>query len=303
MRILHVNNQASVGYHLSRAQRELGHRSDLLAVPEPSKMEPDFKATSAKMVLLRLLRYAPRYDIIHVHGGVGISGAALLPLRAVRKRFFSHYHGSELRGNRQNSFYFINERIFVSTPDLLDYSDNVGGRELIHIPNPVCMERIPARGVHAPFKELEEGLLRVAHMPSVRSVKGTVNVERAVSDLEKEGSRIELDIIEGLTHENAMKRLEKAHICIDWMSPDYRIHGVVSVEAMARGIPVICNIDRSLYPEEIPIIPSGPSRLKKVLQGILDGRADMTSLSDRSMEYARKYHEPLSVARRLDRYI
>jgi hypothetical protein len=247
---------------------------------------------------------APRYDLIHVHGGIGISGVSLMPFKAAGKRFFAHYHGSELRENIQTSFHFMVERIFVSTPDLLRYRENVGGRELIHIPNPVFIENV----VPVNWDERENilkkgGPLRIAHLPSRREIKGTDNVISAVDKAVNNGADLDLDIIENVGLDEAMNRLQRSHVCIDWMSPSYNIHGVVSVEAMLRGIPTICNIDPVLYPDDMPIIRASPEELAKRLMVLNDDRAELPEIGNRSRDYALKYHHPLSVARRIEEYI
>jgi glycosyltransferase involved in cell wall biosynthesis len=304
MRILHVNNQASVAYIISRYQRKLGHDSDLLARPNPYQHPPDMAAGSMADLYLKLLRKAPRYELIHVHGGMGISGLGLLPYKALGKRFFAHYHGSELRKGIQTSFHSIAEKLFISTPDLKRYSKNVGGRELVHIPNPVPLENVRQVNWEAAMGHLEEGSpLRIAHLPTVRATKGTDNVIKAFEEAKMQVPNLELDIIEDVTTEDAMKRLEKAHICIDWMSPVFDIHGVVSLEAMVRRIPVICNIDRSLYPSDIPIIATKPQDLAETLVRIAGRISDLPGIGDSSRRYVLQYHHPMEVAKKLERYL
>ncbi len=304
MKILHVNNQASVGYNLSRAQREIGHESDLLARSDPGQRAPDIRATSVLSLYLQLLRIAPRYDLIHVHGGIGASGIGLLPYKTLGKRFISHFHGSELREGKQTSFAFICERLFVSTPDLLDHGGKVGGRELIHVPNPVTMEGVEVVDWETRLGELEHGAsLRLAHMPTRRSVKGTSNVIKGVEDARARGANIELDLIESVHLDEAMRRLQNAHVCIDWLSSDYDIHGVVSIEAMIRGIPTICRIDERRYPEDIPIISAQPEDLSDRLLDICGDLGGLPDIGRRSREYALRYHEPINVARVIERYL
>jgi hypothetical protein len=257
-----------------------------------------------KDIFVKLLKMAPGYDLIHVHGGVGISGMGLLPFKALKKRFFGHYHGSELREGIQTSFHFICERLFISTPDLFRYAKNVSDRELIHIPNPVNMEGVKPVDWESRVNEISsDEPLRISHMPTRRKVKGTDNVIKAVEQANSQGANFKLDIIEGVFVDEAMERLENAHICIDWMSPDYDIHGVVSIEAIVRGIPTICNIDRSMYPDDIPIINSRPEELSKKLLEIWEGRSDLPSIGRKSREYAEKVHHPMSAARKIEEYL
>ncbi|MGA1848604.1 MAG: glycosyltransferase, partial [Thermoplasmatota archaeon] len=80
-------------------------------------------------------------------------------------------------------------------------------------------------------------------------------------------------------------------------------HGVVSVEAMVRGIPTICNIDPGMYPDDMPIIKASPADLEDRLVKLNDERASLPDIGRRSREYALRYHHPLSVARRIEEYI
>jgi len=293
MRILHVNNQASVAYMISRAQRRAGHSSDVLAVPVTTQRPPDIMARSVSHLLMRIIELAPRYDLVHVHGGIGMSGVPMAPLRLAKVRFFAHYHGSELRKGVQTSFHTLAERLFVSTPDLLEYRGNVGGRELIHVPNPVEVEGIRPVDYRLVLEEIASGgRIRLSHMPSVRSVKGTRNIIEAVEEANASGCGFDLDIIEDTPVNDAISRLGRSHVCVDWVSRDYRIHGVVSLEAMARGIPAVCNIDKTLYPEEIPILPASPESLSRVLKDIWDDPGKLEAVSRRSIEYVRKRHHP-----------
>ena len=299
-----MNNQASVGYIISRAQRELGHTSDLLAVKKLVQRPPDFEASNVRDIFVKLLKMAPGYDLMHVHGGIGASGMGLLPFKATKKRFFAHYHGSELREGIQTSFHFICDTIFVSTPDLLEYSENVGNRELVHIPNPVTVDEVaPVDWSYRESSISGDGPLKIAHMPTRREVKGTDNVIKGVEKANSGGANFELDIIEGVYVDEAMERLQNAHVCIDWMSPDYSIHGVVSIEAMVRGLPTICNIDRSMYPEDIPIIDSTPENLAKRLVELWDRRAELPRIGERSRTYAERVHHPMTAARKIEEYL
>jgi hypothetical protein len=196
------------------------------------------------------------------------------------------------------------ETLFVSTPDLLELRGRVGGRELVHVPNPVEVDSAASDSYLERLRTIEEGgKVVVAHMPSLRSVKGTQNVVRAVAEANAQGGSLEMDIIENVTHEEAVARLSRAHLCVDWMSPDYRIYGVVSIEAMARGIPTICNVDPALYTDDLPVVPAGPERLCDVLLVHSRSVEKLTRLSRLSAEYTRAHHSPMVCAKIIERYL
>src|SRR5204862_6492338 len=80
-------------------------------------------------------------------------------------------------------------------------------------------------------------VLRIAHAPSKRAVKGTDDVLAAVDSLRARGAPVELDLIEGVPNREACLRYAAADIVIDQLRVGW--YGVLAVEAMARAKPVV----------------------------------------------------------------
>jgi len=96
---------------------------------------------SAKFFLLRSLYKAKDFSLIHIH-----SLDKLVPIIKFlypKKPVILHYHGSDIRGRweEKRKYYSKADKIFVSTPDLLE-----GFKEAIYIPNPVDTELFYPRG-------------------------------------------------------------------------------------------------------------------------------------------------------------
>ena len=72
----------------------------------------------------------------------------------------------------------------------------------------------------------------VVHAPSNRARKGTENVIAACRELD-----VELEIVEGLHHDEARKRYERADIVVDQLNAGW--YGLFAIEAMALGKPVV----------------------------------------------------------------
>ena len=173
-------------------------------------------------VLAELL---PRTDLFHFTFGLTLVPQSLqFPiLRALRKRSVMQYLGSDIRGK---------------TPEELAYgrkagAEIVGSYDAIRwvphatvIPPGIDLARVtPARpsGRRRPV---------VVHAPSSRRRKGTDHVVRACSELD-----VELRIVEGLHHTEALERYRDADIVADQLNAGW--YGLFAIECMALGKPVV----------------------------------------------------------------
>src|SRR5204862_7657294 len=72
----------------------------------------------------------------------------------------------------------------------------------------------------------------VLHAPSNRARKGTERVIAACA-----GLAVELEIVEGLHHDEARERYRRADIVVDQLNAGW--YGIFAIEAMALGQPVV----------------------------------------------------------------
>lgn len=144
------------------------------------------------------------------------------------------------------------------------------------------------------------GALRVAHAPTKRGLKGTDAIIAACDDLKASGLDVSLDLIEGVTHRDALLRMAAADVVLDQLLVGW--YGVTAIEAMALGKPVLCHIDDELVcqaGERPPIIPVDASGLPGTLRELVSGRLDASDLAALGREYYRRVHSSEAVARRL----
>ena len=101
-------------------------------------------------------------------------------------------------------------------------------------------------------------------------MKGTRFVLDAVEKLKAEGVKFRFQLVEGIPRTQARQLFEQADLLIDQLWLGW--YGGLSVELMALGRPVICNIRddglKFLPPgmaSELPIIRSEPATLVSVL--------------------------------------
>lgn len=135
-----------------------------------------------------------------------------------------------------------------------------------------------------------DGIIRIAHAPSSRRKKGTEFIEIAISRLKERGYPVELVLVENVGHHKVKELYELSDIGIDQVL--YGWHGKVSVEIMALGRPVICNIDPELrkYRPTLPIVHASPENLEDVIQSLVIDAERRRELGRRSIEYATQFH-------------
>src|SRR4051794_1726693 len=152
---------------------------------------------------LAFARLAPRTDIFHFYFGL-----TLLPksvqfplLRALRKKSVFHYLGSDIRGKSREQLAYGKraDAEIVGSYDALRW---VPEAHMI----PPGLDLRPY--MPAPPSDRERPL--VVHAPSNREKKGTAHVIAACEAL-----GLELDIVEGVPHEEARERYARADIAVD----------------------------------------------------------------------------------------
>jgi len=126
----------------------------------------------------------------------------------------------------------------------------------------------------------------------LRDYEPTVPVERerplvvhAPSDLEKKGTRhviaacaqlpVDLDVVHGVPHEEAVERFKRADIVVDQMN--YLWHGVFAIESMAYGKPVVTHLDpeavaqtEEAFGVKVPIVSATKDDLVEKLRPLVD---------------------------------
>jgi len=173
-------------------------------------------------VLAELL---PRTDLFHFTFGLTLVPQSLqFPiLRALRKRSVMHYLGSDIRGK---------------TPEELAYGKKAGA-EIVGSYD--AIRWVPGATVIPPGIDLTRvrpaapsGRRRpvVVHAPSSRRRKGTDHVVRACAELD-----VELRIVEGLHHDEALERYRDADIVVDQLNAGW--YGLFAIECLALGKPVV----------------------------------------------------------------
>lgn len=86
----------------------------------------------------------------------------------------------------------------------------------------------------------DDGVVRIAHAPTFRSIKGTAQIVAAVQTLRDEGLPVELDLIENVRWAECLRRKAGADILVDQLALGY---GCNAIEAWGLGLPVVSGLD------------------------------------------------------------
>jgi glycosyltransferase involved in cell wall biosynthesis len=295
-------NTAGVPWTNAEALRRRGVDARLV-VFERYKLHPEadwsLNAPSNSLLLSRqarqwaaLARLLPRTDVFHFHFGLTLVPQSLqFPiLRAARKKSVMHYLGTDIRGK---------------TPEQLAYgkkadAEVVGSYDALRwvpeaevIPPGVDLARIEP----APPSDRARPL--IVHAPSSRRRKGTEHVIAAV-----EGLDADLELVEGLHHDDAFARYREADIVVDQLNAGW--YGLFAIEAMALGKPVVTFLhDEAVRRTEealgtrVPIVSATADTLREALRPLVADAGRRRELGAASRAYVERVHDLERVTDRL----
>jgi glycosyltransferase involved in cell wall biosynthesis len=242
--------------------------------------------------LAAFARLAPRTDVFHFYFGLTLVPKSVqFPLlRALGKKSVFHYLGSDIRGKSRA------ELAYGKRAD----AEIVGSYDAIRW--------VPEARVIPPGLDLREFTPAppsdsprplVVHAPSSREKKGTEWVIEACAQLP-----VELDIVEGVPHEEARARYARADIVVDQLNAGW--HGVFALESMALGKPVVTFlkpdvVERSAegYGIRIPIVPATRETLVDALRPLVEQPSLRREVGAQSRAYVEQVHDIDRVADRL----
>jgi glycosyltransferase involved in cell wall biosynthesis len=239
-----------------------------------------------------LTRLLPRTDVFHFYFGLTLVPKSLqFPLlRAARRKSVYHFLGSDIRGKRPEQLGYASraDARIVGSYDAIRW---IPDAEVI--PPGVDLSGFP----HVPPSDRPRPL--IVHAPSSRRRKGTEHVIAAC-----EGLDADLEIVEGLHHEEARTRYEAADIVVDQLNAGW--HGVFGLEAMALGKPVLGYLHDDAvrrseegYGVRVPIVNVTAETLPERLAELVADPARRRELGAASRAYVEQVHDVERVADRL----
>ena len=238
------------------------------------------------------LRLLPKTDVFHFYfGWTLVPRKATWPiLKATRRKSVLHFLGSDIRGK---------------TPDELRYAGGADARivgsydALRWVPDAeVVPPGLDLREYEAPQPE-ERTRPIVLHAPSSRRRKGTEHVIEAC-----EGLDVELDIVEGLRHDEARRRYERADIVVDQLNAGW--YGIFALEAMALSKPVLSYLRPEAVEETerelgvpVPIVRVTTKTLRERIAELAASPEERQRIGALSRAYVERVHDADKGADRL----
>lgn len=183
--------------------------------------------------------------------------------------------------------------------------------------NPDLMHVLPARTRFLPYASFDPAAVRprfpqaeqgrplvFAHAPSHRGAKGTEQVLAAVEHLRAEGLVFELDLVEGLSRDEAINRYARCDVMIDQLIVGW--YGGLAVEAMSLGKPVVVYLrdgDLGFLPRELradlPFVRATPDGIADAMRRLIaTPRSEIAEMGRRSRAFVERWHDPRKVAER-----
>ena len=330
MKILHAPlNTASDPKGLVAGLRSLGHDADLATTSvshlvDDGNIDLSFSSDNSLVRQMKKWNFCRTrlldYDVVHFHTGhsildYGNGSFALMDAKKLLKQnvpLFVTFHGCDVRdlqlggcpnpcadrfcqlGNKKmrlDFFQRFSHNLFVSTPDLLSAipEATVLPQSVIGIED---FEWAPPN---------TEGTLTIVHAPSRRAVKGSDEIIAAVNQLISEGNDLRLDLVENVSHKEALEAIKRADIVVDQLHCGW--YGVVSVEAAAFGKPVVVRIDEEYVKMSQmsmpPFVNATKETLYDKLKFALSNRSNLPAMGKQGRDFVMMRHSPLTNAKRL----
>ena len=146
-------------------------------------------------------------------------------------------------------------------------------------------------------------MVKVAHAPTQRKIKGTEAFLRAVKRLQDEGHEIELDLIERVSWAECLRRKASADIYYDQTLLGY---GNNAIEAWGMGIPVIAGAQertlaemRKRFSNELPFYQATEGTIYEALKALVQSADLRAEYSERGLSHVRRFHDQKVVVEQL----
>jgi len=201
---------------------------------------------------------------------------------------------NSLLKKRINKVYKNVDHIFSLNPDLMYFLPK---EKTTFLPYTIELDKIKKE----PY--LIENKIKIIHSPTNRTVKGSKYIIKALDNLQKKYANIDVEIIENVPHEEALKKYKEAHLVIDQVLIGW--YGGFTVEVMKMGKPVAVFIreeDLQFIPNEMSkdllntIININQNNIEEVLEVFINNTELLKKKSELSSAYVDKWHNPLKIA-------
>jgi hypothetical protein len=239
-----------------------------------------------------LLELLPQTDVFHFYFGLTLVPQSLqFPiLRALGKKSLFHYLGSDIRGKTPAELAFGKKA----------GAEVVGSYDAIRwVPEAEVIPPGLDLAAVAPVPPSDRARPVIVHAPSSRRRKGTEHVVAACDGLDAD-----LQIVEGLHHDEALARYREADIVVDQLNAGW--YGLFAIECMALGKPVVTFLhDEAVRRTEeafgvsVPVVSASAETLRERLRPLVADAAERRRIGAASRAYVERVHDVERIADRL----
>lgn len=263
-----------------------------------------------------------QYDVFHFHFGETFlkDRADLELLKKHGKKLVVQHRGSDVRmlsiaqsfnnpyvrvkgGRRRQEEQIVNkikelsayiDHAIVADHELLPYVEN--HYKHVHI----LRQFITLDRFKPSYPSTQSTRPLIIHAPTNLHLKGTEFVLKAIRKLQRNGQKFDFKLIEGMTQEEAIRCYRKADIIIDQLLQGS--FGVISLEGMALGKPVVCYIREQLlnkYPSGLPIVNANTTTCYEVLRELIQKPQRRNLLGKAGRQYIEQYYDSHELGKQL----
>lgn len=252
------------------------------------------------------------------------TGLDLLLLKAMQKRVFYHFRGSEIRlasiFRKATPYNYVDEQLSCddgTMPFCFAEIDQKAFRDFVlgvcddvfvndpelqcYVPNALIVPRaIDFTNLTYEDSKSIPSIPLIVHAPSRSGVKGSQYVLNAIEQLKQEGLTFDFKVVQNMPHEEAMAVYRKASIIVDQLRIGW--YGVLAVEGMAMGKAVVSYIRNDLrhyLPYPPPLAYANPENITNVLRYLLLNPDAVASYGEAGKKFAREYHNADTIAKTL----
>jgi glycosyltransferase involved in cell wall biosynthesis len=234
----------------------------------------------------------PQTDVFHFYFGLTLVPKTLqFPiLRTLRKGSVMHFLGSDIRGK---------------PPAELAWAQRAGARivgsydAIRWLPDAEVVPPGIDLGEYAPAPPSDRERPIVVHAPSSRRRKGTEHVIAACERLP-----VQLEIVEGLHHDEARSRYAQADIVVDQLNAGW--YGLFAIEAMALGKPVVTFLreeavarTEDAFGLRVPVVSATAETLVERLRPLVESTTERRRIGAESRAFVERVHDADTIAGRL----
>jgi len=149
------------------------------------------------------------------------------------------------------------------------------------------------------IKEVKQGeLIKIFHCPNHKNIKGTRYFQNAVSNLQNQGYKVELVLVQKRPNHEILDLIKDCDIVADQLIIGW--YAMTALEAMCFAKPVLCFLDPNLIElyieagvlngDDIPLINCNYKNVESQIKFLLDNPEMIKNIGLKSRMFVEKYH-------------